>query len=119
MVLRKPGLVGETMHLQIGRTVCKPINILGDRGRERLSASVGLLLLRLKLGQPKRAPDMIAACERIVASKAMHDKAVLPPLSHLMESERSLALCPGPGTSAWPSTTSPPSASAILSIGGS
>jgi hypothetical protein len=39
-------------------------------------------------------------------------------LSSFIESERSSALCPGPGTSASPLATSPPKASAILLIEG-
>src|SRR5262245_7894230 len=75
IVLRETGLVGEAMHLQIGCAVCEPINILGGRGRERPSASVGLLLW-FKLRQSKLPPYMIATRDRIVAGKAMHHETV-------------------------------------------
>src|SRR5262249_29381670 len=77
MVLRETGLIGEAVNLQIGRVVRLAINVLGDRRRERLAASVYLLrLLRLEFRQPKLASHIITARDRIVASEAVHHEPV-------------------------------------------
>src|SRR5262249_46382925 len=71
---RESGLVGYAMHLQIRGAICEPVNVFGHSGRERSSASVGLLFRRFELRQSKLPPYMVTTSNRIVAREGMHQE---------------------------------------------
>src|SRR5262249_5037552 len=67
------------------RAISFAIYVPCDDGRPRLGGAVALLvfarrtagfLLRFELRQSKLRPHMIAACNRVIARKAMHHEAI-------------------------------------------